>query len=318
MSDNNNIEEDYLNDLLSSIMELENDTNERVEAMSEGEVLQNLDISDESAAVLEGTDEEIPEASLALDDSSVNFSEDIQSSEVNNDIVQENVFEEVKKEKKRSIFDELKNKNKEPKKMKEKKPKKEKKIKEKKPKKKKKEKVIRPKEPDEIIKIGGKGGFVIFSLMVLIIIFIITGVNVLSYRQNIDSAHSYYVDKKYDKAYEMLSGEKIKKSDQDFYNQLRMIMYVDKQYNSYKNFITTNMEPQALNSLIKGVGNYYKYESQAEKIGALSDMQYVKDQINAELKSKYNLTEDDAKKLSEIKDRNEYSKQIYDIVDNLS
>jgi hypothetical protein len=310
MSDNNNIEEDYLNDLLSSIMELENDTNERVEAMSEGEVLQNLDISDESAAVLEGTDEEIPEASLALDDSSVNFSEDIQSSEVNNDIVQENVFEEVKKEKKRSIFDELKNK--------EKKPKKEKKIKEKKPKKKKKEKVIRPKEPDEIIKIGGKGGFVIFSLMVLIIIFIITGVNVLSYRQNIDSAHSYYVDKKYDKAYEMLSGEKIKKSDQDFYNQLRMIMYVDKQYNSYKNFITTNMEPQALNSLIKGVGNYYKYESQAEKIGALSDMQYVKDQINAELKSKYNLTEDDAKKLSEIKDRNEYSKQIYDIVDNLS
>ena len=92
------------------------------------------------------------------------------------------------------------------------------------------------------------------------------------------------------------------------------VMYVNKQLESYNNYMGLEMYPEALDSLIKGLKRYEKYIEHAENLGIKSDLDYVRKHMLTELKRKFNLSEKRAMKLVSMKDQTKYSIKIYDIV----
>ena len=197
------------------------------------------------------------------------------------------------------------------------KPKKEKKKKEKKEKEKKEKKPKKPVDPElqEKVKVSPKVGFLLFSIIVVCTVAVVAGGNVLSYQQRLKDATDYYVGKDYSSAYDIVSTTKLRKTDEEFYQQLRLIMHVYRQYESYVNFKEIGIEEKALDALIKGVGYYELYKEQGKDYNVLEEMQYSLDLIKEELQSGYGVTDTEARELFLIEDRNLYSEQIYEIVD---
>lgn len=180
-------------------------------------------------------------------------------------------------------------------------------------------KIKKPVDPEmeEKVKMSPKVGFLLFSIIVVIIIGVLAGGSVLSYRQRIADATDYFVTKNYSAAYKMVESSNLKKTDQEFYQQLRLIMYVHRSYESYLNFKEIGDEAKALNALVKGVGNYELYKEQGKDYNVLEEMQYSLGLIKDALKNDYNVTETQARELFIIEDRNMYSTKIYEIIDEM-
>lgn len=356
MSEKNILEEDYLNELLNSIME--EDENQEKEQTTD------LVLEDEESAAgsLALEDEESMIEGLALEDE-LPLGEDAFAEEkaVREELTlsEETIFdrEEIlneeesaessdkkkKKSSKKGLFSIFKNNKAEesidpeesepepqsdkeelawdieerepaPEKKKKEKKVKEKKIKEKKPKK--------IKQPDEEfngkVKLSFKGFLLSVTFIAVILLAVIMGGSLFSYKQNMDSAKEHFLKAEYKDAYALVSGLTIKGADEDFYQQARLVMYVAKQYESYTNFKLIGEEAKALDSLVKGVENYDAYIEEADEQGVELDLQNVLGQITVKLQEEYNLSEKDARDLGKINDRKEYSRQIYKIVNSIS
>ena len=130
-----------------------------------------------------------------------------------------------------------------------------------------------------------------------------------------DDAVRAFVNRDYDKAYELISGLEIKNKDNDFYNQVVTVMYVQKQYNSYNHYRFTGEYRKALNALIKGIERYDKYHQDAIDLGITSDMDYIYNNITQALKYDYGLSVKEAKEIADIPDSVEYTSRISDVAD---
>jgi hypothetical protein len=95
------------------------------------------------------------------------------------------------------------------------------------------------------------------------------------------------------------------------------VMFVNKQLNSYNNYYSLGKYPEALDSLLKGLKRYDKYIELATMLGIKTDLDYVRTQILAELKNKFDLSEREALKINRINDRKEYSLKIYEAAGNI-
>ena len=62
------------------------------------------------------------------------------------------------------------------------------------------------------------------------------------YNNSVSLAKDYYSNEQYEKAYDKLSGIKLNGSDKTLYEQASTIMYVQKQYDSYENYLKLNMK----------------------------------------------------------------------------
>lgn len=155
---------------------------------------------------------------------------------------------------------------------------------------------------------------VTFALLALVLL---TGTKAFAYSNSIKNATRYFDSHRYTKAYEELFGLEIKDEDAEIFNKVQTVMYVNKQLNSYNNYYAVAKYPEALDSLLKGLKRYEKYIELAIMYGIDSDLDYVRGQILAELDSKYQLSEEKAMQLIALEDETEYSKQIYDIINNL-
>ena len=140
----------------------------------------------------------------------------------------------------------------------EKKKKKEKKKKEKKPKK---PKVKQPPKPGDIIRFKPKSIIVFVMLIVGIVVLVQMFGYTINYSGNISLAKDYYANQEYDKAYNSLDGIKLSGDDETLYKQAKVVMYVQRQYESYENYEKMNMHTEALNALVKGVDRYQTYLS---------------------------------------------------------
>lgn len=184
---------------------------------------------------------------------------------------------------------------------------------------KKEEKERRSREIQELIdeidenegKINKVGASIVFVFFAATAIVIVIGTNLYSYAVNIKNATTSFDRQLYNEAYQNVYGIDIKDEDLEIYDRIMTVMYVNKQLNSYNNFLNMKKYPEALDSLLKGLDRYEKYYMLATLHGIENDLNYVKEHIVEELNQTFYLSEDDARDLLAYKDKSEYSSEVY-------
>lgn len=168
-------------------------------------------------------------------------------------------------------------------------------------------------EEDEgrINRLGATIVFIFFGLLVMLLL---VGTKAVSYTLNIQSATNYFDKQKYTQAYNEVYGIEIKDEDIEIYDKIMTVMFVNKQLNSYNNYYSLKEYPQALDSLLKGLSRYNKYIELATMLGIKTDLDYVRQQILAELDNVFNLSEKEALDMIDYDSMEEYSKEVYDVV----
>lgn len=124
------------------------------------------------------------------------------------------------------------------------------------------------------------------------------------------NASQYFLAGDYELAYEEIADIRPEDTDEVLYEQIRTIMYVQKQYNSYLSFYNIEMKEEALDALIKGIDKYDKYYENADRLGIIEDMNTVLAKIVKELNDTFGISEEKARALSNIEDPVEYSIEI--------
>ena len=154
----------------------------------------------------------------------------------------------------------------------------------------------------------------VLVFFVLIAALVILGSNAYSYSLGIRTATNNFDMKRYNQAYNEVYGLDIKERDIEIYDKIMTVMFVNKQLNSYNNYYSLGKYPEALDSLLKGLTRYDKYIKSATKLGIKSDLKYVRKQIIGELKSEFNIKEEEAVSLINCEDQVQYSINIFDAV----
>lgn len=157
---------------------------------------------------------------------------------------------------------------------------------------------------------------IVFSFIGALCMFILIGSKTYSYSLGIKNATTNFERKRYTQAYHDIHGSNVKKKDMDIYNKVTTVMYVNKQLNTYNTYYTIGKYPEALDTLLKGLERYDKYIAKAKELGIKSDLDYVRNQIIAELESKFSITEKDAKLLNKNSDQAQYSLEIINAISN--
>ena len=176
-----------------------------------------------------------------------------------------------------------------------------KKAKAKKPKKEKKPKKPKVKQPPKPgIRFKPKSIIVFVMLIVGIVVLVQMFGYTINYSGNISLAKDYYANQEYDKAYNSLDGIKLSGDDETLYKQAKVVMYVQRQYESYENYEKMNMHTEALNALVKGVDRYQTYRSEAKELGVEDKMTEVYNLIIKAFKDKFKMSETEAISLVEL------------------
>lgn len=173
--------------------------------------------------------------------------------------------------------------------------------------------VINEVEEDEgrINKLGASIVLLFFALIVMIVL---VGTNIFSYTLSIKNATNYFDRQKYTQAYNEVYGIDIKDEDIEIYDKIMTVMFVNKQLNSYNNNYAMKQYPLALDSLLKGLNRYDKYIELATMLGIKSDLDYVRNQILAELNNVFNLTEEEASQIISTDNQSDYSMNVYNVI----
>ena len=164
----------------------------------------------------------------------------------------------------------------------------------------KKPKVKQPPKPGDIIRFKPKSIIVFVMLIVGIVVLVQMFGYTINYSGNINLAKDYYANQEYDKAYNSLDGIKLSGDDETLYKQAKVVMYVQRQYESYENYEKMNMHTEALNALVKGVDRYQTYRSEAKELGVEDKMTEVYNLIIKAFKDKFKMSETEAISLVEL------------------
>jgi hypothetical protein len=195
-------------------------------------------------------------------------------------------------EKKKQAAAKKEEKKKQAKQAKDKKPKKEKKPK--------KVKVKEPPKPGDILKIKPKS-IILFILLIAGIIMLIQVFGYsINYNSKVNAAKDYFINGEYEKAYNSLSGMNLSGNEETIYNQSKVVMYVQRQYESYLNYRKMNMNTEAINALIKGVDRYQTYRAEGKELGVDDKMKESYDKIINALKDTYKISETEAISLADM------------------
>lgn len=166
-------------------------------------------------------------------------------------------------------------------------------------------------------RINRAGAVIVCSFFALLGIFIIFGTKAFSYSKSISNAEEYLDIKKYNNAYEEIYGIKVKEKDEALRNRIMTVMYVNKQLNSYNNYFSLEMYDKALDSLLKGLQRYDKYIEQAIELGVENDLDYIKNQILAELNHTYGVSSKKAYEMLNSKSKEEYTKKVKEVASKI-
>jgi len=193
--------------------------------------------------------------------------------------------------------------------------KKPKKVKPPKPSKQKKPK--KPKEPDEIIMLP-KGLIILgLSFTVLIAAVATVGGNYSHYNKCMAKAVAYYVDKDYKSAYSQLAGLKIREEDEFFYQQLKVVMNVEANYDLFKSYMRIGLFEEALDALLKGVDNFDLYQNEARDWEAFDDLEVSLRRVVNALNKYFGITESRAREINLTDSQREYSKIVAELAANV-
>lgn len=159
-------------------------------------------------------------------------------------------------------------------------------------------------------RINPVGATIVFMVFGLLATCIVLGTDSFSYAKSIKNATQYFGVQKYNSAYEEVNGISIKQKDSEIYDKVMTVMFVNKELNSYNNYYTMKMYPEALDSLLKGLKRYDEYVDTAKELGVKSDFDYVRNQIIEELNSMFELTEKDSYNIIHSNTQELYSQKV--------
>lgn len=138
------------------------------------------------------------------------------------------------------------------------------------------------------------------------------------YSLSIAQAKEYYEQGDYVEAYRCFDqGSKVRKADEELYHKARLTAYLQQPLNSYQVYRKQKMHQEALSALILGVGRYDKNSYEAAASGAAVEYDNMLAKIEKALKKKYKMSLDQARELYTIREKEEYTLELYRIVEEL-
>ena len=146
---------------------------------------------------------------------------------------------------------------------------------------------------------------------------IIVGTNIFDYTQVVAKASNYFERQKYGLAYRELLGVDLKKHDQELGDKVTTVMYVERQYEAYQNYVTMDRPDLALDALLQGLTRYDQYYDTAASLDIASDMDTVRDMILHALDTDFHLSLTDAEDLLTM-DAQTYTDTIMDLTDGMN
>lgn len=180
-------------------------------------------------------------------------------------------------------------------------------------------KVIETTDDEDEGRINPVGASIVFVFFGLVVILVLVSTNLFSYSLSVKNATNYFDRQRYTQAYNEVYGIDIKDEDIELYDKIMTVMFVNKQLNSYNNYYHMRKYPEALDSLLKGLERYDKYVELATMLGIKTDLDYVRNQMIAELYNVFSLSEEEAINILNNENQLEYSIAVYDVVlENIS
>ena len=186
------------------------------------------------------------------------------------------------------------------------------------------------KEPDEVINIPII--FVVFALSFILIVVLVAkiGGDYYAYNEKFYEAVSLYVygndlkegetldkeayESKFSDAYNLIYGLEMKEKDHKvFYEQLTTIELMDCHYQAYKSFMMMEDYAHGLDSLVKAIKMYDKYQNKARDLKCFDEMTVVLSWVDTGLNKTYGISQSEARELSMIKDDDEYAVIVREI-----
>ncbi len=165
-------------------------------------------------------------------------------------------------------------------------------------------------------RINRVGAAIVFIFFVLVAGAIILGTNGYSYFVSMDNARKDFGNQRYNDAYNEISGIKnVREEDETFVLQVETVMMTYKQLNSFQNFYSMGLYPQALDSLLKGMKRYDKYSGIAAVIDVDKDLNNIRGTFVERLDTVFGLSEQEAIQIAAIEDPDEYTAKVYEIAD---
>lgn len=193
---------------------------------------------------------------------------------------------------------------------KKKKDKKEKVKKEKKPKPKKEKKPKPPKEPDNTPPLPKKPVMLILVMVASVVVLIVVGTNLLSYKNAMNNAKDAFAKKNYTEAYSYVSGMKIKEKDIPLFDKYETMALISSEYEAYKNLMDAKFYDMAFDSLIRMVGRCDKYKEDAMNYGCINELNFLEEEAEKILNKTFNMTIKEAIELYNYRDRRDYSNAL--------
>lgn len=147
--------------------------------------------------------------------------------------------------------------------------------------------------------------------------FVIVGTNIFDYTLVISKATNYFERQKYGMAYREIIGVDVKEKDQPLEDKIYTVMYVERQYEAYENYVKMNRPDLALDALLQGLGKYDYYYADAVELGIEDDFNTAQAKIVDALSSVYQLDLQEAYRML-LLDKEEYTQQIQSITETMS
>ena len=205
---------------------------------------------------------------------------------------------------------------KEKKKEKKKKEPKEKKPKEPKQKKPKKEKKPKEKAPRE--KPLPKGPVIMIWLLALsVFAFVFIGNNLLTKNNALLAAERRFDQGDYVGSYEEFAGVKIGESETQLYERATVLAGVQTELKAYYSMMEVRKFDLALDCLVRALGRTDLHMAEAEEWGVTTQMNALVSEITMQLMDQFNVTDDQARELYAIEERDDYSLALDEILKGL-
>jgi hypothetical protein len=129
------------------------------------------------------------------------------------------------------------------------------------------------------------------------------------------SARSNFELGSYNKAFQQLYGSNVSKADQSIYERSSVVMYVQRQYESYQNYMELGMYTEAINALVKGLDRYDTYYKRASDLGIADELDDQKSNIYAAFQASFNISQSEADQL--LTEYNDNFTQYYVKIDKM-
>ncbi len=209
-----------------------------------------------------------------------------------------------------------KKKAKKEKKKKEPKPKKEKKPKEPKPKKEKKPKKPKEKGPKE--KPLPRGPVIMIWLLALsVFALVMIGNHLLTNGNALRVAQQSFDSGDYVGSYEALAGMKIGDSEQELYERAKTLAGVQEELDAYYPMMEVRKFDLALDCLVRTIGRADLHMAEAEEWGVTTQMNALVTEASQQLQDQFNVTEEKARELYAIDNRDDYSLALDEVLQGL-